>query len=218
MLEWLWLRPENKLSERKARLCASACCRRVYNLLTDKHCRKALAVAERFADAEVTAEKLRYAWGDARRAAQAAHREDRETAESSAMWAVSLACEADIGRVMTAVGLAARCEAFPGDEPRLARAQREQTLLVQDIFGNPFCPLAVEASWLTWRDSTILHLAQVAYEERETNGHLNSVTLAVLADALDEAGADAALAAHLRHLDAVHVRGCHAIDVLLGKA
>src|SRR5690348_12221328 len=97
-------------SERKLRLVACACCRRVAHLLCDKYSRKALAVAERYADAEVSKEKLGFAWGDARRAAQAPSRQQRETAEVTAMWAVSVVCEADLGRAVAAVGLAALCE------------------------------------------------------------------------------------------------------------
>ena len=56
----------------------------LFDLLSDRHCRKALTVAERYADAEVTKEKLRFAWGDARRAAQVAYRQARETAQGPA--------------------------------------------------------------------------------------------------------------------------------------
>src|SRR5437588_418759 len=66
MLEYL----RGKFSERKLRLFACACCRRVWNLLSDRYSRKALTVAERYADAEVSQEKLGFAWGDVRRAAQ----------------------------------------------------------------------------------------------------------------------------------------------------
>lgn len=55
-----------------------------------------------------------------------------------------------------------------------------------------------------------------------TTGHLDPVRLALLADALEEAGCtDAALLAHLRGWETVplrgpHVRGCHALDAVLG--
>jgi hypothetical protein len=148
-------------SERKVRLFACSCCRRVWSLLSDKYSRKALAVAERYADGEVTGEKLGFAWGDARRAAQVAHRQERQTAEGTAMWAVALACEADIGRALSAVGLAARCEAYPFDPARLAAAQREQVLLLRDIFGPaPFRPQPrLKPAWLAWEGGTLAKLA-----------------------------------------------------------
>jgi hypothetical protein len=61
-------------------------------------------------------------------------------------------------------------------------------------------------------------LAQAVYDERELpSGHLDAARLAVLADMLEEAGcADAHLLGHLRSAGP-HVRGCWAVDVLIGK-
>ncbi len=61
-------------------------------------------------------------------------------------------------------------------------------------------------------------LAQAAYQERELpSGHLLPGRLTVLADALEEAGlADVELLGHLRG-DGPHVRGCWALDALLGR-
>lgn len=209
MLEFV--RTQRTASERKLRLFAAACCRRAFNLLIDKYSRKALTIAERYADGEVTAEKLGFAWGDARRAAQVAHRQERETAEASAMWAVSLLCEADIGRALTAVALVARCEAFPIEQGPLDEAQRQQSLLLRDIVSNPFCPVTLDSAWSRWQDDTIPKLAQVIYDERAFD------RLPVLADALKEAGCtDADILAHCRG-PGPHVRGCWVVDLLLGK-
>jgi hypothetical protein len=62
-------------------------------------------------------------------------------------------------------------------------------------------------------------LAQAAYDERVLPaGTLDTARLAVLADALEDAGcADADLLGHLRG-PGPHVRGCWAVDLLLGKA
>jgi hypothetical protein len=49
------------------------------------------------------------------------------------------------------------------------------------------------------------------------SGHLDPARLAVLADALEDAGcADADLLGHLRG-PGPHIRGCWAVDLLLGK-
>src|SRR5262249_37505700 len=70
----------------------------------------------------------------------------------------------------------------------------------------------------TWQTPTILTLCEAAYEERLLPaGHLDPVRLAVLADALAEAGCnDDVLLTHLRE-EGPHVRGCFALDFLLGR-
>ena len=52
---------------------------------------------------------------------------------------------------------------------------------------------------------------------RITTGHLDPVRLAILADALEEAGCNSIdILAHLRS-PGPHVRGCWALDLILGK-
>jgi hypothetical protein len=64
----------------------------------------------------------------------------------------------------------------------------------------------------------VASLAAAAYEERlPLNGTLDPARLAVLSDALEEAGcADEAILSHLRS-PGPHVRGCWALDLVLGK-
>jgi hypothetical protein len=64
----------------------------------------------------------------------------------------------------------------------------------------------------------VLSLAETTYQERAMpDAHLDPVVLAVLADALEEAGcADAPLLEHLRS-PGPHVRGCWALDLVLAK-
>ena len=138
-----------KASDRKLRLIACACCRRVWNLLSNKHCRKALITAEAYADAKVSEEKLRFAWGDARRAAQQEYRREIAAAEATAMWSVGECCEANVIQMRLAVGSAARSEAYPTESLLLSGIQAKQAVLVCDIIGNPFRPLAVNPAWLT---------------------------------------------------------------------
>jgi hypothetical protein len=95
---------------------------------------------------------------------------------------------------------------------------RAQTDVLRDIFGNPFRPVVLDPAWLTWNDGAAVSLAQTVYDDRDLpSGHLDAARLAVLADMLEEAGAtDAQLLGHLRS-PGPHVRGCFAVDALLGK-
>ncbi|MBP3954249.1 hypothetical protein J8F10_02935 [Gemmata sp. G18] len=80
---------------------------------------------------------------------------------------------------------------------------------VRDIFGNPFCPVAVDPSWLT---SDVIALATGIYVERAFD------RLPILADALQDAGCDNDdILNHLRG-DGPHVKGCWALDLVLGKS
>jgi hypothetical protein len=96
---------------------------------------------------------------------------------------------------------------------------RLQARLLHDLFGNPFRLVAPEPSWAAWEGGTIPKLAQAIYDDRQLPaGTLDTVRLGVLADALEEAGCDQAeLLGHLRG-PGPHVRGCWAVDLLLGKS
>ena len=76
-------------------------------------------------------------------------------------------------------------------------------------------PVTVSPACLT---PQVVALAQAAYDLREMPaGTLDAFRIAVLADALEEAGCDNAdLLNHLRG-PGPHVRGCWAVDLILGK-
>jgi hypothetical protein len=90
---------------------------------------------------------------------------------------------------------------------------------LREIFGNPFHPVTISPSWLTWNDATVKRLAQTAYEERILPaGTLDNARRAVLADALEEAGCtDEHVLTQLRS-GGDHYRGCFVVDALLGKS
>lgn len=117
-----------------------------------------------------------------------------------------------------AAGYAAQAvanEASPGypqnlDNWHKARSAEElaQCAILTDIVGNPFHPVALDPAWHT---EAVVGLAADIYSDRAFD------RLPVLADALEDAGcADADILAHCRG-PGPHVRGCWAVDLLLGK-
>ena len=86
--------------------------------------------------------------------------------------------------------------------------RREQADLIRDIFGDPFRPVAVDPAWLT---TDVLVLARGIYAEKAFD------RMPILADALQDAGCtNDDILNHCRDQSRVHVRGCWAVDLLLG--
>jgi hypothetical protein len=84
--------------------------------------------------------------------------------------------------------------------------------LLREVTGNPFRTVAIDSAWLAWNHGTVPAVARRVYEDRAFHD------LPILADALEDAGCtDADLLAHCR-TGGGHVRGCWALDLLLGRA
>jgi hypothetical protein len=201
------------LSGRKLRLLLCGCCRRFSHLLSDPRILPAVEVCERFVD-------RRRATREALKAANAASHaacldlENRPPFESGLALCAMLATleritSRDVGGVAMIALRSEMGDAWP-------RAQCE---LLRDLFGNPFHPAAIDASWLTWQGGLVVRLARAAYEERGLPaGTLDNTRLAVLADALEEAGCtDGQILGHLRS-GGDHVRGCWVVDLMLGES
>lgn len=77
---------------------------------------------------------------------------------------------------------------------------------------------SITPAMLSWNNGIIPRLAQAAYDERTLpDGTVDNARLAVLADALEEAGCtDEQILTHLRD-GGEHAPGCWVIDLLLGK-
>jgi hypothetical protein len=216
MLEFL----RGKASERKLRLFAVACCRRIGSFIKDSKARDALAVAECFADGLVSDTQRSQARKAAQQAAQSrgvtriptAPKWERRAA-SAVYWAAARsATDAAWNAPVLAVdvlvwqaGGYSSCNILA----LMKTEQRAQADVLRDAFGNPFRPLPSVEEFR--RPTTVLGLAKAVYEE----GRFADVP--VLADALEETGCtDAEILAHLRG-PGPHVRGCWVIDLLLGK-
>jgi hypothetical protein len=97
-------------------------------------------------------------------------------------------------------------------------SKTESADFLREIY-NSHRRLVLDPAVLTWNGSTVVRLAQAAYDERNLpEGTLDNARLAVLADALEEAGCpDVQIVGHLRS-GGDHVRGCWVLDLLLGKS
>jgi hypothetical protein len=202
------LREFGRPGDRELRLFGVACCRRLWHLMHPLS-REAVEVAERFADGAATAPELRVAEFDAHEAPCAHGDGPPPAACAVASEGATFASEVASRYASGAVADVAGAEAS-------AREDAAQAAFLRDIFAHPFSPLPVLGPSLLTHD--MLSLARSAYEARQMpEGTLALARLAALADALEAAGCtDADLLAHLRS-PGPHVRGCHRLDVLLGK-
>jgi hypothetical protein len=227
MLEYL----RGKASDRKGRLFACACARSVHNPDDDSHPaevdeNRRFRQSEDYADGRAEPPKLVPDW-----------RPDVPWLRGLAYWAIA-------GQPAEAANAAAHCAYLQNQDLRdpydwslvispdklertemIARSAQEaerkrQSEFLRDLFGNPFrrVPL-VDPAWLAWKDDSVRRLAGVAYEERQLpKGTLDPERLSLLADALEDAGCThAELLGHLRS-PGPHVRGCWAVDLVLGKS
>jgi hypothetical protein len=164
-------------------------------------------MAERYADGLATDVEL----SDARQAARPARL-------SLQQYAPFACCTATFpGYNVGLVTARAAVETRPSEYRAGRRAQAAAFI---DLVGNPFRPAkALDPAWLRWQGGTVARLAQAAYKERRLpEGNLIPAHLALVADALEDAGCtDADLLGHLRG-PGPHVRGCWALDLVLSKS
>jgi hypothetical protein len=209
MLEYL----HQKATSRKKRLFACAYCRSFWNLLHDERSRRAVESAESFADALIGNRELRVAEANASEAIE------RPPGEGwfAAIAAKMVAAKRVPWRPLCNLGqyIDQYRSGSPGPYTVLFRPpfqSEKKAQLIRDIFGSPFYSGAVEPMWLSWNAATVQRLARGIYDDRAFD------RLAILADALEDAGCDnAAILAHCRG-PGPHVRGCWVVDLILGKS
>jgi hypothetical protein len=203
------------LSDRKLRLWACTCCRRIWHLIVDECSRNAVEVAERFADGLINEDERKVVFAAAESVAFAIpsnappeHRVQRLSALSAAV----AVADKPYYATETAQHAATLHERLSGKQEgaEAAAAEKlEQANLIRELLGNPFRPTAILPDW---RTSTVLALARGIYEERAFDH------MPILADALQDAGCDNEdILNHCRDAKRPHVRGCWVVDLILGK-
>jgi hypothetical protein len=180
------------LSERKRRLVACACCRRIWDRLDDDRSRHAVELAERLADGLAEPEEVRSASNKAGTAAGVLTSQGELEAGAAAK-----ACQ----DCLSADALSAATRAAVSRYRQRRRERRAQCEVLREIVGNPFRPLPPRHF-----EPELVELARAIHE--------GDVALyPLLADALDDLGEHEA-AAHCR--TGTHLRGCHVVDWVLG--
>jgi hypothetical protein len=226
-----------KATDRKRRLFAVACCRRIWHLLTDQRSRNAVDAAELHADcpgktdlaaAEHAAARVTTAIDEAWW--QAGVDEIRgigicvtfiERPVAFAAWAAECAAKTAVSarsvadKAACAVAWETGVESSEDSVFRAAyrTAAKEQCDLLRDVFGPlAFRPFAIDPSVLAWNDRLVMRIADAIYEKREWG------EMPILADALLDAGCgDEKVLSHVRK-EELHVKGCWVLDLLMGKA
>ena len=209
-----------QVTERKLRLFACACVRRFWADLRWPIPREAVAMAERFAEGTATIEEVEtmraQADGSAANAPeldQFAYNAAAATLEEAAQDAARGAREAIRQH---AVRMAAYETIYGENEIQVSAdasdyESRRQVELLNELFGNPFRPVVIQPHWLAWEDGIVVSMA------REIEEAQRFAELPYLADALMDAGCDEeSLLRHLRQREG-HIRGCWALDRLLGN-
>ena len=199
-----------RISKRKWRLLAAAFARRIWHLFSDERSKQAVEAAERWADGLLSRKDLTLA----RDAVPVpiinpvgAKRIDGIDGAAFSAANPSKSATASTARLSREVATA--------KDGSVEMEMNCQCNFIRDIVGNPYVPASLDPVWLT---HTVVSLAQTAYDNRILPaGTLDADRLAVLADALEDAGcSDADILSHLRG-PGPHVRGCFVIDLLLDK-
>jgi hypothetical protein len=193
------------LSDRKERLFACACCRRIW-ARTEARGRLAIEAAEGYADGRATLEQLERAHAAAWDAMMEeipgfGLRTPRFYPVNAAWYAA-----AEEGAVFGGYASAASsCVLAALDEATRAEEKVAQAGLLRDIIGNPFRPLPSRPF-----PAEVRALAEACYAALPEQ----SPELGLLADALADQGEEEA-ATHLRQ--GSHARGCHILDWVVGR-
>jgi hypothetical protein len=179
-----------KASDRKLRLFAVACSRRIWTVI-DALGQAAVEVSENYADGLAGTDEMRTV------------RLRCQGVGGQASW-YAAASKPEVA----ARNAARSAQAGVAGNPLLGTEAGEllaQAVLVRDIFGlHP----SINPAWLT---PIVLQLARAIYNDRAFD------RMPILADALNEAGCDNdEILRHCRG-PGPHVRGCWALDSVLGK-
>lgn len=213
-----------KASDRKLRLLACAAARTRWPQMIEADARQAVDVAEEFADDLATSRQMtRHLYLTLPFSITPRHTPEEAACNTCSGSATAAAWgnrhKADAGMVRCIMGNPWQPQILPP-----ACLTRQIALLALDAYNERpprQCPAC-----LGKREVPVLHRSVVVAhfvtcgtchgEGSIPYGHLDGVRLAILADAMEEAGATGSIVSHLR-LPGPHYRGCWPLDLVLGK-
>lgn len=214
----------DRVSARKLRLFACACCARLRPPITEPRnelpgaAARALEVAERYADGLAEEDELVRAQEGARAAAaveawgsewRAAATEAVSAATGTSHWGEMLIPVESARQAAWEAAEAAGGRA--GDRGSFAEVRAAQAHLLRDILGDRFHPPRVAPAWLQANGGRAAQLARDIYDRQSFED------LPDLAAALIRAGCrDDRVLSHCRP-PGEHVRGCWLLDLILGR-
>jgi hypothetical protein len=170
--------------------------------------RRALEVAERFADGAATDEERAAAYKPAMDGADGWMSYDLGVCVDATIAAVAATPAGAIPGIILSLD---PYLASPPGRRHLAWARARQVELLREILGNPFRPVVVKETWLHADGGAVSKLAQEVYD------HHRIGDLRRLEGVLRRVGcADPDLLGHC-HSRGPHFRGCWALDALLGR-
>lgn len=200
--------------DRRLRLFACGCCRRIWNLLDTEASRLLVELSEQYADGLATYHDLQKA-NVLHRTSPSKHCRATDAAIDAAAafeasYRSSAMCFQRCANSAAEAVALATCEDGQSFTKWIAEHKEKwhQRSVLTDIIPNPFRPVALDPSW---RTEAVVALAEGIYAERAFE------RMPVLADALEDAGCS-----HdgiLRHCrgDGPHVKGCWVVDLLTGR-
>jgi hypothetical protein len=158
------------VSERKLRLFAAACCRRVWALLRDERSRRAVEVAERHADGRADDQELKAAGEGARAAVDAWRDRARRTRADAGVLRACQAAWAALAQPIAAPRWAARAMALAQE----AVVRQKLRARVVGNWGRGLAAVPVELAPATWRALSLP--AWLAVQAEEAQGFEARVT------------------------------------------
>ena len=235
LLAWLWFGGRSG-GKRKSQLFACACCRRLWPLLADEGSRRAVEIAELYADGLVSKKAFQQAVQAARAASLQSARprimmgEWLAAAQARAAEAITCTLEADDpadeaatwGKEAIRAWATQKSGPLPPDTSHLPRLPHlsmtpeaawiaegiAQCDLLRDVIGNPFrAPVLMPA----WRTPQAIALAARILQERAFGD------MPRLANDLEQAGCDNPVLLHHCREKKEHARGCWVLDFVVGK-